>query len=129
VRFPTFGEQFMWVDAHVVHTFGGTLLPQRWAYVGGGGTIATLEELEMGGDELLFVESNYFIPLPQFDMRLLGPPSVTLRHAIGSAGVGGLPRFEQNLSLRLAISFARFDVILDPRRGKTQFGFGLSVTR
>jgi hypothetical protein len=129
VRFPTFGQQFMWVDAHAVHTFGGTLLPQRWAYLGGGGTIITMDELEMGGDELLYVESNYFIPFPHFDLPLLGPPSLTIRHAIGSAGVGHLPRFEQNLSLRAAISFARFEITLDPRRGKVESGFGLSITR
>ena len=129
VRFPTFGQQFMWVDAHAIHTFGGTLLPQRWAYLGGAGTIITMDELEMGGDELLYVESNYFIPFPNFDLPLLGPPSLTIRHAIGSAGVGHLPRFEQNLSLRAALSFARFEVTLDPRTGKVESGFGLSVTR
>jgi hypothetical protein len=129
VRFPTFRTHLMWVDAHVVHTFGGTLLPQRWAYLGGGGTIATLDELEMGGDELLYVESNYFIPFPRFDLPLLGPPSLIIRHAIGSAGVGHLPRFEQNLSLRVAISFARFEVILDPRRGQVQYGVGLAMSR
>ncbi|HKO16877.1 MAG TPA: hypothetical protein VJU87_11610 [Gemmatimonadaceae bacterium] len=129
VRFPTFATQLFWLDAHVVQTGGGPAPPQRWAYLGGSGTIRTLSLLAMGGDQLVYLESNYQIPLQRFAVGLLGAPSVTLRHMIGSAGVGSLPKFEQNLGLRLALSVVRFDVVVDPVRHRTSTGFGLSISR
>jgi hypothetical protein len=48
---------------------------------------------------------------------------------IGSAGVGHLPSFEQNLGVRLALSFVRFDAAVDPARQTWEFGFGLSLAR
>jgi hypothetical protein len=62
-------------------------------------------------------------------MPVVGAPSVTLRHILGSAGVGKLPDFEQNLGLRFALSFARVDVVVDPARRKWETSFGLSLAR
>ena len=129
VRFPTFGSQEFWASAHAIHTFGDSTPPQRWSYIGGAGTISTLELLEMGGDRLLFIESNYFIPIQRLDFRILGAPSITLRHLIGSAGVHRLPAFRQNIGLRLALSLARAEVDVDPADGNANLGFGLSFTR
>ena len=129
IRFPTFAAQEFWLTTHLVHTFGDTAPPQRWSYLGGAGTITTLPLLTLGGDRLLYVESNYYVPLQRFDLRILGAPSLTLRHIIGSAGVGKLPSFEQNLGLRVALSFARFDAVVDPARRSWEFGFGLSMAR
>lgn len=129
IQFPTFGSQQFFLNAHGLHTFGDDAPPQRWSYLGGSGTISTLPLLSLGGDELVYVESNYLIPLQKFDLPLLGAPSVTLRHMIGSAGVGRLPSLQQNLALRLALSFARFDAVVDPARKEWDFGFGLSMAR
>jgi hypothetical protein len=129
IRFPTFGAQQFWLTARAVHTFGDTAPPQRWSYLGGSGTITTLPLLSQGGDRLLYFESNYYVPIERFDLPILGMPSVTLRHIIGSAGVGTLPSFEQNLGLRFALSFARFDAVVDPARRSWEFGFGLSMAR
>jgi hypothetical protein len=129
VRSPTFGTQFFYLNAHVVYTFGDSAPPQRWSYLGGSGTITTLPLLSLGGDQLLYIESNYYIPIPGIDLPTIGAPSVTLRHIIGSAGVGHLPSFEQNLAARLALSFVRFDAALDPARRAWEFGFGLSLAR
>ena len=60
---------------------------------------------------------------------MVGPPSITLRHMIGSAGVGMLPDLEQNLALRVALSFFRFDFAVDPARRKWEVGAGLSMAR
>jgi hypothetical protein len=114
---------------HFVDTFGDTAPPQRWSYLGGSGTLSTLDLLSMGGDHLLYLESNYFIPIQRLDMPVVGAPSVTLRHIFGSAGVGKLPDFEQNLGLRFALSFARVDVVVDPARRKWETSFGLSLAR
>jgi hypothetical protein len=129
IRFPTFAAQEFWLTTHLVHTFGDTAPPQRWSYLGGAGTITTLPLLTLGGDRLLYVESNYYVPLQRFDLRILGTPSFTLRHIIGSAGIGRLPSFEQNLALRVALSFGRFDAVVDPARRSWEFGFGLSMAR
>jgi hypothetical protein len=129
IRFPTFGLQQFWLSAHVLHTFGDTAPPQRWSYLGGSGTIPTLELLSLGGDHLVYVESNYFIPIERLDLPLFGAPSLTVRHMIGAAGVGQLPDFEQNLALRVALSFFRVDFAVDPARKKWEVGAGLSLAR
>jgi len=129
IRFPTFASQEFYFSTHVLETFGDTAPPQRWSYLGGSGTIPTLDLLSMGGDHLAYFESNYFIPFLRFDLPVLGPPSITLRHMIGAAGVGSLPDFEQNLALRLALSFFRVDISVDPARREWEVGAGLSIAR
>ena len=129
IRFPTFGAQEFYLTTHVLETFGDAAPPQRWGYLGGSGTMPTLELLSMGGDHLVYVESNYFIPLLRLDLPIVGPPSITLRHMIGSAGVGSLPDFEQNLALRVALSFFRVDFAVDPARRKWEVSPGLSLAR
>ena len=129
VRFPTFGAQFFYLNAHVVYTFGDSAPPQRWSYLGGSGTIVTLPLLSLGGDRLVYIEGNYYVPISRLDLPLVGAPSITLRHMIGSAGVARLPAFEQNLGLRLALSFLRFDGVVDPATRTWDFGFGLSMAR
>jgi hypothetical protein len=129
VRFPTFGAQFFYLSTHVVYTFGDTAPPQRWSYLGGSGTLVTLPLLSLGGDRLVYIESNYYTPIPWLDLAVVGSPSITLRHIIGTAGVGRLPAFEQNLGLRLALSFVRFDAVVDPATRTWNFGFGLSMAR
>lgn len=129
VRFPTFGAQFFYLSTHVVYTFGDTAPPQRWSYLGGSGTLVTLPLLSLGGDRLVYIESNYYTPITWLDLAVVGSPSITLRHIIGTAGVGRLPAFEQNLGLRLALSFVRFDAVVDPATRTWNFGFGLSMAR
>ena len=129
IRFPTFRQQEFLLSTHVIHTIGDSAPPQRWSYVGGSGTIITLPLLSMGGDELLYVESNYFIPIYRLDLPVLGAPSITLRHMIGSAGIRKLPAFQQNLGVRAAMSFLRFDAVVDPARREWDFGFGLTMAR
>jgi len=129
IRFPTFAAQEFFFSTHVLETFGDGAPPQRWGYLGGSGTIPTLPLLSLGGDHLLYAESNYFVPFPKWDLPVLGPPSVTLRHLIGSAGVGRLPAFHQNLGLRFALSFARLDVNVDPATRSWELGVGLSLAR
>ena len=129
IRFPTFGVQRFWLSTHLLYTFGDDAPPQRWSYLGGPGTIPTLDLLSLGGDRLVYIESNYLIPFSGLDLPVLGPPSLTIRHMIGSAGVGRLPAFEQNLDFRFALSFARVDFALDPVRRSWNVGVGLSLQR
>jgi hypothetical protein len=129
VKFPTFGTQSFELTAHGVGTFGGYAPPQRFAYLGGAGTLPTFDLLEMGGDHLLFVESLYHIPIDRIVIRYVGSPTFSLRHAFGSAGLGWLPEYEQNIGARLTIAMIRFDYTIDPRSKESEFSIGLALFR
>jgi hypothetical protein len=129
VTFPTFATQTFQVETHVVLTAGDDTPSQRYAYIGGSGTISTLELLEQGGDQLLFIDSRYNIPLARPRLPLVGGPVITLRHVLGAAGVGGLPDLEQNIALRVTFAFIRVEVVLDPARDEVKTGVALAFSR
>jgi len=126
IGFPTFGSQNFELTAHAVGT-AGDAPPQRWAYLGGNGTLLTLDLLEMGGDELAYIESRYNIPIERVQIPFVGPPIFTLRHAMGSAGVDDLPAFVQNLGARLTIAVVRFDYTIDPKDRRSVFSVSFTV--
>ena len=130
IAFPTFGVQRFRSDLHVVATVGDTTPPQRFAYVGGTGTLPVIEEpLSLGGDQLLHLESRYEIPIPRVAVPFLGSLTVGLRHRIGSAGVQGLPRFVQNVGPVMSLGFVRVDYVIDPATNESRFAVGLSFAR
>jgi hypothetical protein len=129
LTFPTFHIQSFQIEAHAVMTAGDATPSQRYAYLGGPGTISTLDPLAQGGDQLLFVDTRYFIPFTRPRLPLVGAPVFTIRHVIGAAGVGGLPDFEQNISLRLSLAIVRVEVSVDPARGDVKTGVALSLSR
>jgi hypothetical protein len=129
IRFPTFGVQSFELESHAVLTSGDDAPPQRYAYLGGSGTLPTFDLLEFGGDQLLYFDARYNVPITAVQLPFVGPPVVSLRYMIGSAGVGSLPGFEQNLGLRLAVQPIRVDFTVDPSSGDTHFGFGLVMMR
>jgi hypothetical protein len=129
VRFPTFGEQRLELRSHAVLSSEGSELPprQRWAYLGGGGTIPTMDLLEQGGTELFFFEGNYLIPIPWIELPIIGAPILTLRYMTGSAGVGDLPKFTQNVGARLGMRFIGIEYVIDPESKEKEFGIGFSL--
>jgi hypothetical protein len=129
VTFPTFHTQTFQFETHLVLTAGDATPTQRYAYLGGSGTISTLEVLELGGDQLLFIDSRYNIPLPRPRLPLLGGPVVTIRHVLGSAGVGTLPNLEQNIGVRVTFALVRFEIVVDPARDEVNAGVALAFTR
>ncbi|NIP81872.1 MAG: hypothetical protein GWM90_22705 [Gemmatimonadetes bacterium] len=66
---------------------GGDTLPrQRWSFVGGSGTLQTLDLAQHYGDRVAWVENRYIIPLPErLALPLLGAPDLQLIHATGMA--------------------------------------------
>lgn len=128
VIFPTFGTQWMKVETHLVFGSNGTP-SQRWAYLGGLGTLPILDPLEMGGDQLVYLQSTYNFPIEQIVIPYAGVPTVAMRHIIGSAGVGRLPPFEQDLGLALVASFVRLQFDIDPATGDSLFGVALAIIR
>ena len=129
VTFPTFHTQSFQIETHVVLTSADQTPSQRYVYFGGSGTISTMETLEQGGDQLLFIDSRYMIPLARPRLPLVGAPVVTLRHVLGSAGVGSLPDLEQNIGLRISLAILRFEVVFDPARDIVKTGVALSFSR
>jgi hypothetical protein len=129
VGFPTFKTQRLELESHAVLTTGDSTPPQRYAYLGGSGTLPTFDLLQFGGDELFFVEGRYIIPVDRIKVKFLGSPTFTLRYMTGGAAVSKFPTLEQNVGIRLAISFLRVDYIIDPASRDTELSFGLSFFR
>lgn len=127
--FPTFGTQRLDIALHTVTTLGGVAPPQRFAYLGGSGTLPTFDLLSFGGDQLLYAEGRYTIPIDRVVIRWLGSPRVVVRYMIGAAGVDELPSLEQNLGLRLALGLFKVDWTIEPVDGDTELSFGLSFGR
>jgi hypothetical protein len=126
IRFATFGAQSFELRSHAVLTAGDTAPPQRFSYLGGTGTLPTFAVLQFGGEQLLFVESAYNIPVTALQIPILGPPVVSLRHAIGAAGIGKLPKFEQNLIARVALGLVFAEYAIDPATRDDAFSVGLT---
>jgi hypothetical protein len=125
VGFPTFGTQRFDAAVHGVLTAGDRAPAQRFAYLGGSGTLPTLFLLSEGGDQLLFVESSYSVPIDRLALPLVGPPTISLRHLLGSAGVDRLPRLTQNVGVRLSVSLVRADFLVDPDTHKHRVMLGV----
>ena len=122
VSFPTFGTQTFAFKGHAVLTGGSGITPvQRFAYLGGSSTLATVNLLALAGDRLLFVQGDYIIPIDQIQLPFAGSPFVGLRYAAGNAGVGGLPALIQNLGVGLGVSFFRADYTIDPAQNRSPF--------
>jgi hypothetical protein len=113
IEFPTFAMQRLRIEVHAVATAGDSTPRARFAYLGRSGTLPLLELLEQGGDQLVFVDSRYEIPIAALVLPMLGSPTLELRHRMGSAGVGSLPRLEQELSVGLRLSVVRFEATFD----------------
>lgn len=129
VGFPAFRNHSFSFEAHAVHTFGDTAPPQRFAYLGGSGTLPTFDLLEFGGDRLLFFESRYSIPVERIQIPIVGSPVIMFRHMIGMAGVDSLPAFEQNVGVRLRVGPIKVDWTIDPVSRDSKFSAGLALVR
>jgi hypothetical protein len=135
VSFPTFGTQTFAFKGHAVVTGGSGDGPaQRFAYLGGTGTLATVDLLALGGDHLLYVQGDYTIPIDRVQLPYVGSPYVGLRYSAGNAGIGNLPALIQNVGVGAGVSFFRVDYMIDPARNRSPFSrksavsFGLSLS-
>lgn len=129
IDFPTFGLQRYRLEAHGVITTGDTAPMQRYAYLGGSGTLPTEDPLVFGGDQLLFLESRYEIPVPRIKLPLIGSPTFMFRHILGAAGVQTLPDITQIVGVRLSVPFVRLELLMDTKTRETKFSAGLSLSR
>jgi hypothetical protein len=130
VQLPSFRTQFLRFRAHAVATAGDVAPRARYAYLGGSGTLRTLDPLEQGGTALLYLESRYLIPIPGIVLPLIGTPILTLRDAFGSAGVGSLPSFQHEVGIGIGLNVVRLEYTraVAGRTGH-EFGVGISLSR
>ncbi|HEY3133392.1 MAG TPA: hypothetical protein VGJ47_02080 [Gemmatimonadaceae bacterium] len=129
LSFPTFGSQTFTFKGHTVLTGGGgSELAQRFAYLGGAGTLATVDLLALGGDRLLFVSGDYVIPINQIQLPYVGNPFIALKYAAGNAGISGIPRLIQNVGIGVGVSLLRVDFSIDPASNRSPFSRRSAVT-
>lgn len=135
VTFPTFGAQTFTARAHALIPSSGLLPQQRYGYLGGGGTLSTVELLTLGGDRLFFAQGDYYAPINVITLPFLGSPYVDLRYAAGNAGVGVAPSLIQNIGIGVGISYLRADYTIDPATNRfpgskrSDFSIGISLTK
>jgi len=134
VTFPTFGSQTFTFKGHTVLTASGPAPAQRFAYLGGSSTLATVNLLAVGGDHLLFLSGDYVIPLDRIQLPYVGNPFVALRYAAGNAGIDKIPGLIQNVGVGVGVSLMRVDYSIDPARNRSPFSrkhafsFGVSIS-
>lgn len=127
-RFPALLDHRFEFQLHWVGTGNGVAPPQRFAYLGGAGTIATMKLLEQGGDKLFYVSGLYIVPITQLTLPIVGNPYVGLRYAAGAAGIGELPPLVQNITPMVGVRFLRAEYSIDPSSKKSAFSIGLSLS-
>ena len=129
VTFPTFGNQTFTFKGHTVLTPAGGVAPaQRFAYLGGAGTLATVNLLALGGDHLLFLSGDYMIPIDRVQLPYVGNPFVALSYTAGNAGINSVPRLIQNLGIGVGVSLLRVDFSIDPASNRSPFSRRSAVT-
>ncbi len=111
----TFRLQSLRVFARAMLPIASDAPPQRFGILGGPGTLPTTAISRFRGDHLVYVTSEYVIPLPRkLAVPLLGEPSVELIHQTGAAWTGDVPPFIQNVGGGIRFFLARVGVMVNP---------------
>jgi hypothetical protein len=127
---PTLGDQHLEIGGHLVATATNSVTPrQRYSYVGGSGSLATVDLLSRGGDHLYFLDVLYVIPISKIEIPILGSPYIAPHFATGAASVGGFGSPIQNIGGRIGVSVFTLDYVVNPRTHKHDFGAGISLRR
>ena len=126
ISFPTFGTQWLDLAGHFVASHGSTP-SQRFAYLGGGATVPTIDLLSEGGDQLVFLDGTYQIPLDQFELPYVGSPVIGIREILGGARTNDFPTLHEAAGVRATLKAAFAEILFDPktRRGHPSFGFSI----
>ena len=127
VLVPTIAGQYWRASGHGVVTLGGPAPPQRWHAVGGSGTLTTRDVLDKNGDQLIYGEQLYTFPIRRWDDPLWGTPKFSLRHVLGSAGVGSLGTITNEIGIRFDFAVLRTDFMYDPVSGRSMFTFAAAI--
>jgi hypothetical protein len=85
--------------------------------------------LERGGDQLIYVDGRYNIPIEKVMLPYVGSPILTLREVLAGADVGRWPGIAQSTGARLSLSIVYVEFMVDPVSRHNNFSFGLSLAR
>lgn len=151
IQFLTYRTQSLRIDGHFVasasdYIGGGGLVPpgtplpepsdprtdvprQRWAYLGGTGSVPTLELLERGGDQLVFIDARYDIPFERVVLPMNTIPIITLREILAGADVGKFPSIAQVMGVRLTAMRLYVEYMFNPDSKKGRFAGGFAFAR
>ena len=130
IEFPTFRDQKLSIAGHAVTTAGDNVPAARFAYLGRAATLPLLELLEQGGDELLFIDSEYSFPIRRLALTGIGYPTLSVNHFMGAAGLGSLPSLEQEIGVGVSISLIRIGYVFDASGDrKSAFSASFSLPR
>jgi len=130
IDFPTFRDQRLSIAGHAVLTAGDTVPLARYAYLGRASTLPLLQLLELGGDQLLFLDSEYSIPIKRLALPFVGSPTLIVTHYMGTAGVGSLPDLQQEIGLGVSVNLLRAALVFDASGDlPTIFSVGFSLPR
>ncbi len=91
---------------------------QRWAALGGWGSLATLRPVERAGDRMWWTAVSYHLPLVR-RIDLLGSLEGWVEYAVGNAWVvsaGARPSAVHNLGVGVALGPLAGGVFADPDR-------------
>jgi hypothetical protein len=132
--FPTFGLQSFEFKGHAVTSWNSPPA-QRWVYLGGAGTLSTVDLLALGGDKLFYARGDYNVPLVRPLLPFVGAPVLSVMYSAGSAGVDELPDFIQNVGAAIGLKVIKIEYWIDPSYQKTPYshkskfsiGFSLSL--
>jgi hypothetical protein len=83
--------------------------------------------LSLGGDQLVYIDAHYAIPIRRWTIRGLGAPSFELREAVGGAAFQEFPKLEQLSGVRLALGYLYTEWLVEPSRRTSKFSAGISV--
>jgi hypothetical protein len=85
--------------------------------------------LSRGGDQLLYIDARYDIPIDRLALPLVGTPTITLREILGGAAIGRVPTLDQATGAGLSIGYVYGELLIDPIRHHGRFSYGLTITR
>jgi hypothetical protein len=130
IDFPTFRDQRLSIAGHAVLTAGDSTPLARYAYLGRAATLPLLQLLQLGGDQLLFLDSEYSIPINRLTLPMVGAPTLIFTHYLGTAGVGSLPDLQQEVGVGVSINLLRAALVFDASGDlPTIFSIGFSLPR
>ena len=124
---PTVGTQYWHTNVRAVVTMNGQAPGQRQYGLGGPSSMTTRDILDRVGDQLLFAEQLYTFPIERWDDPLWGTPKLSLRHVIGSAGVGSLGTLNNEVGIRFDFAVLRADIMYDPKSTRVIISFAAAI--
>lgn len=111
----TFRLQTLHIHARTLLPLASSAPPQRFGILGGPATLPTTSIGRFRGDHLVYVGSEYAIPLPRkLAVPLLGEPSLEFVHSIGAAWTDDAPNWVQNVGGGVRFFLARAGVVVNP---------------